>query len=173
MANKIKDFVDEQRQLLAEQAGRLRTEPVRAAREATVRSADRIKALKAPIRAVSRSGVKLTVISQGTVERLINLQEQLVTNALNDAASQLERVARAENVRELVRDQADVLRATRERVVTDIGQAVAILKDAGIDVRKVATHTYASVRGKGEEAAPRKAKTARRKTARKSPARKK
>lgn len=177
MANKIKDFVKEQGQILAEQAGKLRADPVKAARTATAKSAERIKALKDPIRAVSRSGVKLTAISQSTAERLIQLQEQLVTSALTDAANQLERAARADNVKDIVKDQADVLRATRERIVSDITQAVTILKDAGGDVRKVATHTYESVTGKAEAAAPRRrAKVARRKVkraVRKAPARKK
>jgi phasin family protein len=175
MVNKIKDFVIEQREILAEQAGRLRTDPVKAARAASMKSAERIKALKDPIRAVSRSGVKLTAISQNTAERLIQLQEQLVTSALTDAAAQLERAARADNVVALVRDQADVLRATRERIVSDITEAVTILKDAGGDVRKVATHTYESVTGKAEAAAP-KAKVARpkvKRAVRKAPARKK
>lgn len=175
MVNRIKDFVKEQRDILAEQAGKLRTDPVKAARAASMKSAERIKALKDPIRAVSRSGVKLTAISQSTAERLIQLQEQLVTSALTDAAAQLERAARADNVVELVRDQADVLRATRERIVSDITEAVTILKDAGGDVRKVATHAYESVTGKAEAAAP-KAKVARRKVkraVRKAPARKK
>jgi phasin family protein len=175
MANKIKDFVIEQREILAEQAARLRTEPVKAARAATAKSAERIKALNPRIRAVSRSGVKLTAISQSTAERLIQLQEQLVTSALTDAATQLERAARADDVRALVKDQAAVLRATRERIVSDITEAVTILKDAGGDVRAVATHTYESVTGKAGAAAP-KAKAARRKAkrpVRKAPARKK
>ena len=136
---------------------------------------ERIKALNPRIRAVSRSGVKLTAISQGAAERLIQLQEQLVTSALTDAATQLERAARADNVKDLVKDQAEVLRATRERIVSDITEAVTILKDAGGDVRKVATHTYESVTGKAAPAAP-KAKAARRRVkraVRKAPARKK
>lgn len=165
MVNKIKEFVTEQAQVLAEQAGKLRTDPVGTARQAGVKSAERIKSLKDPIRAFSRSGVKLTVISQSTAERLIELQAQLVTSALTDAATQLERAARADDVKTLVRGQADVLRATRERIVSDIAQAVTILKDAGGETRKVATQTYAHVTGKGEAAAA--AKKAR-KTARKT-----
>ncbi len=172
MANKIKDFVNEQRQVLAKQARRLRTEPVKAARAATAKSAQRIKALNEPIRTVSRSSVKLTAISQATAERLIQLQEQLVTSALTDAATRLERAAQAENVQALVRDQAKVLRATRERIVSDITEAVTIIKDAGGDVRKVATHTYETVTG--QAAAPKKpaARKAKR-TPRKAPARRK
>ena len=165
MVNKIKEFVTEQAQVLAEQAEKLRKEPVRAAREAGVNTAERIKSLKDPIRAFSRSGVKLTVISQSTAERLIDLQAQLVTSALTDAAAQLERAARADDVQTLLRGQADVMRATRERIVSDIAEAVSILKDAGGETRKVAAQTYAHVTGKGEAASAAKKKT--RKTARK------
>lgn len=171
MMNKIKDFVTEQSQAVAEQAQKFRKEPAQVAREAAVKSAGRIKSLKDPIRALSRSGVKLTAISQGTAQSLIELQAQIVTSALTEAAEQLERAARADNVMDLVRDQADVLRATRERIVSDISQAVAIFKDAGGDVRKVATQTYAKVAGKDEEApVVARAKRATRKTA-KRPAR--
>ena len=171
MMNKIKDFVTEQSQAVAEQAQRFSKEPAQVARDAAVKSAGRIKSLKDPIRALSRSGVKLTAISQGPAQSLIELQAEIVTSALTEAAEQLERAARTENVMDLLRDQADVLRATRERIVSDISQAVAIFKDAGGDVRKVATQTYAKVAGKDEEApVAAKAKRATRK-ATKRPAR--
>ncbi len=158
MMNRIKDFVTEQSQAVAEQARKLRKEPVQVAREAAVKSAERIKSLQDPVRALSRPGVKLTAISQGTAQSLIELQAQIVTSALTEAAAQLERAARTDNVTDLVRDQAEVLRATRERIVSDISQAVAIFKDAGGDVRKVA--------GKDEEVpVDAKAKRATRKAA--------
>lgn len=152
MMNRIKDFVTEQSQAVAEQAQKFRKEPAQVAREAAVKSAERIKSLKDPIRALSRSGVKLTAISQGTAQSLIELQAEIVTSALTEAAEQLERAARTDNVMDLVSDQADVLRATRERIVSDITQAVAIFKDAGGDVRKVATQAYSKFAGKDEEA---------------------
>ena len=176
MITGIRDFVKEQSQSLADRAGKLGERPVKAVRRATARSAERIKALRAPIRTVSRSGVKLTAISQSTAERLIEWQAQIVTSALTDAATQLERAAKAASARDILRDQADVLRATRERIVSDITEAVTILKDAGSETRKVATHTYASVTGKAEATAPRaKAKVVRkvRRAVRKAPARKK
>ncbi len=180
MINKVKEFVTEQTQALAGQAQKLGKAPVETAREAAVKSAAGIKSLKDPIRALARSGVKLTAISQGTAQSLIELQAEMVTTALTEAADQLERAARANNVLELARDQADVLKATRDRIVSDISQAVTIFKDAGGDVRKVATHTYESVTGKGKAApaaAKKKTKAAARKKgkrpARKAPARKK
>lgn len=171
MMNKIKDFVTEQSQAMAEQAQKFRKEPAQVAREAAVKSAGRIKSLKDPIRALSRSGVKLTAISQGTAQSLIELQAEIVTSALTEAAEQLERAAHTDNVMDLVRDQAEVLRATRERIVSDISQAVAIFKDAGGDVRKVATQAYAKVAGKDEKA-PAAAKTARPHQSAKRPVRK-
>lgn len=174
MISKIKDFVTEQSQVLADQVQKLSKDPVEVAREAAVKSAEGIKSLKDPVRLFARSGVKLVAISQGTAQSLIELQAEIVTSALSDAAAQLERAARTDNVMDLVRDQADVLRATRERIVTDMSQAVAIFKDAGGDVRKVATQTYAKVSGQADDesaaAKPAGARKARR-TVRKPAAR--
>jgi phasin family protein len=171
MPSKIKDFLADQSQAMADRAQQLRKGPGKVARNAALKSAERIKSLKDPVRALSRSGQKLVAISQGTAQSLIELQAEIVTNALGEAAAQLERAARTENVMDLVRDQGDVLRATRERIVADITQAVSIFKDAGGDVRKVAKQTYAHVAGKEVEkpaaakrTRARKAKRAVRKT---------
>jgi len=118
------------------------------------------------VRTVARSGIKLTAVSQSALQGLIELQEQIVTSALDDAAAQLEGVARTEKVMDLVRDQADVLRSTRERIVADMRRAVDIVADAGRGVREIATDTYTKVR-KPAAATAAKAKRA----TRKSPAR--
>jgi hypothetical protein len=122
MINKIKDFVAEQAKVATEQARKFTREPAQSMRDATVKSAQRIRSSKDPVRAFSRSGVKFTAISQGTAQSLIELQAEMGTSALTEAAAQLERVATTQDVRELVRDQADVLRATCERIVNDLGQ---------------------------------------------------
>ena len=103
----VKDFVSERVQGLAEQARELRTKPVENARKVAAKSADGIRGLREPVRAFARSGVKLSSISQSTAQSLIELQEQIVTSALTDAAAQLERAAATVSVTELVRDQRD------------------------------------------------------------------
>jgi hypothetical protein len=178
MFNQIQEFMTEQSQALAGQAQRFRDDPVETAREAAVTSAEGIKSLKQPVRVIARSGVKLTAISQTALQGLIELQSEIVTSALTDAAVRLERAARADNVIDLLQDQAEALRATRDRIVDDAGRAMAIFRHAGRDVAKVATQAYAKVVESDEEAAPapkatRKAKRPVRKTAvRKTTARK-
>jgi phasin family protein len=175
MANRINEFVKDNGQALVEKAGKLGAKPVKVARDAAVKSAGSIKALKDPIRAMSRSAVKLTAISRDAVAQLIELQTQVVTSALTDAANQLERAAKSDNPRELLSHQAAALRATRDRVVADVAQAVSIVKGAGEEARKVATQAYAHVTGKAEAAPARaKAKGARKtkRAVRKAPARK-
>ena len=94
---------------------------------------------------MTHSGVKLTNVSHEAVLSLMALQLEVVTSALSDAAAQLERVAQSDNVTDLVRGQADELRAVRERVVSDVNRAVSIVRDAGRGARAVATETYAKV----------------------------
>jgi hypothetical protein len=113
----------------------------------------------------------LTAISQSTAQSLIELQAEIVNSVLTNAADQLERAAQTDSVMTLARDQADVLRATRARIVEDLNQAVAIFRDAGGDVRKVATQTYGNLTGEARRTKPaakksvRKSKRVTRKTA--------
>jgi phasin family protein len=178
MLNQIQEFVTEQTQALAGQAQKFRDDPVETVREAAVTSAEGIKSLKQPVRVIARSGVKLTAISQTAMQGLIELQSEIVTSALTDAAVRLERAARADNVIDLLQEQAEALRATRDRLVDEATRAVAIFTHAGRDVRKVASQAYAKVVATDEEVAPapkatRKAKRPARKTvARKSAVRK-
>jgi phasin family protein len=179
MITNVKEFMGEKAQALAEQARKLGARPIKTARGAATRSAERVKSLKRPIHVVARSGVRLTTVSQTLLQSLIELQEQIVTSALDDAAAQLENAARTESAMELARDQANVLRSTRTRIVEDMTRAVGILKEAGRDVRDVATDAYTKVARPAQAARPaakaarpaakakraRKAKRAVRKTA--------
>ena len=177
MFSQIQAFMTEQTQALAGQAQKFREDPVETVREAAVTSAEGIKSLKQPVRVIARSGVKLTAISQTALQGLIELQSEIVTSALTDAALRLERAARADNVVDLLQDQAEALRATRDRLVDEGGRAMAIFKHAGRDVAKVATQAYAKVVETDEEVAPapatraRKAKRPVRKAVRKTTAR--
>jgi hypothetical protein len=171
MVSKVKEFVNEQKQVLSSQARRLGRAPGKVVRNAAARSAKRIKALQEPVRVVTHSGVKLTNVSHEALLGLMALQLEVVTSALSNAAAQLERVAQSDNVMDLVRGQADDLRATRDRVVKDVKRAVSIVKDAGIGAREVATETYTKVVKRGPAARSaakstraRKAKRAVRKT---------
>jgi hypothetical protein len=164
MASKVKAFVSEQAQVLAEQASRLRRAPGNAVRGAAAASAKRVRALQEPARVVTHSGVRLTNVSHEALLSLMALQLDVVTSALSEAATQLERVAQSDNVKDLVSGQADELRAVRERVVSDVGRAVSIVREAGRGAREVATETYTKVTRPGT------AKTAKAKRAVRKPA---
>ena len=107
MVSKVKEFVSEQQQVLSRQARKLGRAPGKVVRNAAARSAKRIKALQEPVRVVTHSGVKLTNVSHEALLGLMALQLEVVTSALSNAASQLERVAQSDNVMDLVRGQAD------------------------------------------------------------------
>ena len=177
MMVKVKEVVIEQAQALADQAEKLRKMPVEAARGAAARSADTVKSMREPVRALTRSGVKLTAISQSTVQRLIELQEQIITAAMSDAAAQLESAAGATSVAELARIQGRVLLAARERIVRDMAQAMAIVKEAGTELGKVAAESGPTAgRKAGKKATASKAvrkAPAKKKAKRAKPARKK
>jgi len=162
MISQMKDFVADQTSALATQVSKMRKESVESVREVVVGSAENLKALKSPVRTIARSGIKVTNVSQATVAGLIELQSDMLTAALTDAALRLERASRAESVVELVREQIEMIPATRARLVEDAQHAAQIFKHAGRDLRGVATHLYERVVEPVEEKAPAAAKTAKR-----------
>ena len=135
MIEQIQEFVSEQTAAISGQVRKFRKESAETVRESMVGSADNIKSLKTPIRVFARSGVKLTAVSQTAVSSFIELQSDMLTSAISDVALRLERAARAENVIDFVRDQFELIPATRTRVVEDAQRAAEILKIARRDLR--------------------------------------
>jgi phasin family protein len=139
MIAELNEFLEEQTTGLAELARRLRQSRAAVARKAAAASAARVRSLNGRVRSLARSGVRLTSISQATAQSLIELQAEIVTDALTDAAEQMQRIVYTSSVRDLAREQAGVLQAAQQRIVNDIARAVKILKSAAGDVRKVAS----------------------------------
>jgi len=170
MISQMQEFVAEQTAVLQDQVEKIRKESAETVREAVLGSAEGLKSLKSPVRTLARSGVKITTVSQTAVVNLIELHSDVLTSAISDAALRLERASRADNIVELVREQLEMIPATRARIVEDAQRAALIFKHAGRDLRGVATHIYERVVETGEEKAPavrtakRKAKRAVRKT---------
>jgi hypothetical protein len=160
----VNEFASQQRQALAEQVHRFREEPIASLREVAATSAGDLKSFKAPVRAFAHSGVKFATVSQRAIQNLIELESEIITSALTAAAVRLERAAKAENIVDLVLDQAEMLGATRDRFVNEATRAVAIFKVAGRDMRKVGAHLYGQVFETAEEELA-KAKTTRARSA--------
>jgi phasin family protein len=159
----MQEYVAERGELLFGQVRKIRETSVESVREAFTGSAETLKALKSPVRTIARSGVKLTTVSQATVQNLIELQSDVVTAALNDVALRLERATRAENIIEFVREQIELTPATRARVVEDANRAVAIFKTAGKEFRNVAAHAVEMLSDKAKADVAAAAKPVRRK----------
>lgn len=170
MINQMQEFVAEQAAALGSQVEKMRKDSIETVREAAVGSASNLKSLKSPVRTLARSGIKVTAVSQTAVASLIELQSDMLTSAITAAALRLERASRADNIVELVREQFEMIPATRDRLVEDANRAALIFKHAGRDLRGVATNLYERVVETAEENIPevtvtkRKAKRAVRKT---------
>ena len=154
----INEFIDEQKKGLTELLANLSKSRVVAARNAARESAARIKELNGRVRALARSGVRLTSVSQGAAQDLIELHADIVNAALTEAATQIERLAYTESVRDLARMQTEVLQATRQRIVDDIARALTILKDAAGDARKAVAPREPVTKPAPKKAAPARSK---------------
>ena len=137
----IAEFLEEQTKGLSELLQNLTSSRVAAARQAARDSATRIKSLNGRIRMLAHSGVRLTAVSHTAVQDIIELQAEIVTSALTEAAAKIERLAYTESVRDLARMQGEVIADARQRIVDDLGRAVTILKDASGAARKAMAET--------------------------------
>jgi hypothetical protein len=135
MSAHLSEFIAEQREGLVELMKSLRQARVKAAREAARSSASRIKSLNQRVRALAKSGLRVNEVTHGAAQHLIELQEEIVTSALTDAAAQLERLSYTETARDFARQQGEVMQATRQRIVEDLARAVTALKGAAGEVR--------------------------------------
>lgn len=168
MIVELQEYVVERGELLRGQVRKLRETSIDSVREAITGSAATLKSLKGPVRTIARSGVKLSAVSQGALQNLIELQSDVVTSALTDVAVRLERATKADSLVDLVRDQIELTPATRDRIVDDANRAFAIVRTAGREIRDVAVHVYTTL----TEKKPEVVKPVRRKAAAKRPARK-
>ena len=168
MIVEMQEYVAERGELLRGQVRKLRDTSADSVREALSGSADTIKSLKSPVRALARSGIKLSTVSQEAVQNLIELQSDVVTSALTEMALRLERVTKADNLIELVREQIELTPATRDRIVEDANRAVTIFKAAGREFRNVAKHTIEIVYDTGKAEVEAAGKPVRRKAAKKA-----
>jgi colicin import membrane protein len=158
MSANLTEFITEQRNGLVELMKNLRQSRVKAAREAARSSASRIKALNQRVRALAKSGLRVNEVSHGAAQNLIELQADIVTSALTDAAAQIERLSYTETARDFARLQGEVMQATRQRIVDDLARAVTALKGAASDVRKAVVRRDASKPAKAGKAVRRGAK---------------
>lgn len=166
MNSELNEFLAQQKKGLVQLAADLRKARVAAARKAAHESAARIKSLNVRVRTLARSGVRLSVVSHGAVQNLIELQGDIVSSALNEAAEKIQQMAYTESVRDLAHLQAEVLQSARQRIVDDIARAVVILKEAAGDARKVATRATTAEVAAAKKTVRRKVKQAKRKVAR-------
>jgi hypothetical protein len=155
----LSEFIAEQREGLVELMKNLRQSQVKAAREAARSSASRIKSLNERVRALARSGLRVNEVTHGAAQRLIELQEDIVSSALTDAAAQIQRLSYTESARDLARLQAEVMQGARQRIVDDLARAVTALKGAAGEVRDAVVRPAAAKPARARKAAPRPGKT--------------
>lgn len=136
MSINLSELITEQGKGLVDLMKNLRQSQVKAAREAARSSATRIKSLNQRVRALARSGLRVNEVSHGAAQNLIELQADIVTSALTDAATQIERLSYTETARDFARLQGEVMQSTRQRIVDDLARAVTALKGAAGEVRK-------------------------------------
>ena len=118
---------------------------VDAARKSALRAANRVDAVKRPVRVLTDAGLRLSSLSGRYVERILGRQAGLIEAVIDDGAQRLKAAADADNLRSFIDEQREMVGASRQRLGKELRAAWGITKASGRDLRDLATETYAEV----------------------------
>lgn len=134
---------------------------VKGARQSTEKAAGRVSKGKKPVKTISRLGLKLSGVSHRTANKLWKQQTRLVEGQIDAVAGRLKAAADAEDLRDLVKTQIELIPENTGRFADEAREALKIFKGAGGEIRELVKGTVAELRG--EKPVTRKA-TARKTT---------
>ncbi|MFQ5982698.1 MAG: phasin family protein [Woeseiaceae bacterium] len=121
-------------------------------REGTEKVAGRVSKGKKPIRTISRYGVKLSGVSHRTANKLWKRQTKLVEDQIDAVADHLKAAAKAEDLKDLVKTQIDLIPGNTSRLADEAREAFEIVKEAGGEIRVLVKETIDELRGKKKPA---------------------
>jgi hypothetical protein len=134
---------------------------VKGARQSTEKAAGRVSKSKKPVKTISRLGLKLSGVSHRTANKLWKQQTRLVEGQIDAVAGRLKAAADAEDLRDLLKTQIELIPENTGRFADEARAALKIFKGAGGEIRELVKGTVAEL--KGEKPVARKA-TARKTT---------
>ena len=120
---------------------------ITAARKGTEKAAGRLSSGKKPVKTVSRLGVKLSGVSHRTINKLWKRQTRLVEDQIDALAGHLKAAANADDLRNLVETQIELIPGNANRLKDEAREAFGIVKGAGREIRDIVKGTVAELRG--------------------------
>ena len=120
---------------------------VKGARESTEKAAGRVSKGKKPVKTISRLGLKLSGVSHRTANKLWKQQTRLVEGQIDAVAGRLKAAADAEDLRDLVKTQIELIPENTGRFADEAREALKIFKGAGGEIRELVKGTVAELRG--------------------------
>ncbi len=120
---------------------------VKGARQSTEKAAGRVSKGKKPVKTISRLGLKLSGVSHRTANQLWKQQTRLVEGQIDAVAGRLKAAADAEDLRDLVKTQIELIPENTGRFANEAREALKIVKGAGGEIRELVKGTVAELRG--------------------------
>jgi phasin family protein len=134
------------------------------ARAGADRAAGRVAAVYGPVDLITEASLKLSALSHQYTSRLLSRQGAMLKGGLEEVERRLQRLARAGSLRQAVAGQVEDWHGLHARLFGNVRETWAIVAEAGRDVTRLATATYAgllqaSPRPRASARPPRKAPT--------------
>lgn len=142
----ISEKIQSARDQLRNSVHSYRTNALEGARQGALHAAERVSAIRGPVRALAASGQQFSNLSNRYVEQLIGQQAHALEGVLEGGVERLKRAAQADSLRSFVSGQATLWNSSRERLGKDWQATWKITKDAGRELRDLTEQTYAALR---------------------------
>lgn len=128
-----------------DQAGAYAARAADVARDSVDRAASRVDAVTTPVEKLADAGQELNNLAHAYFGRAVALQARVVQKGLDEAASRLRMLAKADSLKHAYGGQVEATAGTRERVMHDANEALEMVVDAGRGVSELALRTYADM----------------------------
>jgi hypothetical protein len=116
-----------------------------AARQRVKQAAEVISATRAPVKSLAQAGQKLNTLTHDYVEQLLVEQTRAFEGLIDRGVDRLQRLARADSARSLVREQSQLGSDGRKLLARDAGKLWKIVASTGREIGALASNTYAEL----------------------------
>ena len=116
-----------------------------AARQGVKQAAEVISATRTPVKTLAQAGQRLNALTHDYVEQLLAEQARVVEGLIDRGVDRLQRLARADSARSLVREQSELGSDGRKLLARDAGKLWKIVASTGREIGALASDTYAEL----------------------------
>ncbi|MEM7278379.1 MAG: phasin family protein [Pseudomonadota bacterium] len=132
----------------AEKARAQAEEVLKGAKKGVLKASDVVDAGKKPVAKLTKASLKVSSLSHQTTDKLLKNNAKILESELDAVSDYFADLSKVTSLRDFARHQVQVLPKFTRRTLNNGRDTLAIIRDAGQDVRGLVSETVTSIRSK-------------------------